>query len=154
VSARLLFRVDPVAGESPRGYLCRTAHDHGYSSPNALAQIAGLWVSGTGKVTGLDQDGAIKQLSHALRLEPEEWRSMCYCYVKGRNRFKQRSFYGETISADDLNYRNRAYARPAFGSARSGGPFGISGLSLPALNTAASYLISVLPVNGTSPGSV
>lgn len=101
MSARLLFRVDPVAGESPRGYLCRAAHDHGYSSPNALAQIAGLWVSGTGKVTGLDQDGAIKQLSYTLRLEPEEWRSMCYHHVKG---------------GIDLNS----------GSARSGGPFGIS----------------------------
>jgi hypothetical protein len=105
VSARLLFRVDPVAGESPRGYLCRTAHDHGYGSPNALAQIAGLWVSGTGKVTGLDQEAAIKQLSYTLRLEPEEWRLMCYHHVKGPNRFKQRSFYGEAISADDLNYR-------------------------------------------------
>ena len=30
---------------------------------------------------------------------------MCYHHVKGRHRFKQRSFYGETISADDLNYR-------------------------------------------------
>jgi hypothetical protein len=105
VSGRLLFRIDPVAGESPRGYLCRTAHDHGYGSPNALAQIAGLWVSGTGRVTGLDQDAAIKQLSYTLRLEPEEWRSLCYHHVKGRNRFKQRSFYGEAISADDLNYR-------------------------------------------------
>ena len=105
MSGRLLFRVDPVAGESPRGYLCRTAHDHGYGSPNALAQIAELWVSGTGKVTGLDQDAAIQQLSYTLRLEPEEWRSMCYHHIKGRNPFKQRSFYGETISADDLNYR-------------------------------------------------
>jgi hypothetical protein len=105
MSARLLFRVDPVAGESPRGYLCRTANEHGYGSPNALAQIAGLWVSGTGKVAGLDQDAAIPPLSYVLRLEPEEWRSMCYHHVKGRNRFKQRSFYGDTISADDLNYR-------------------------------------------------
>jgi len=104
MSARLLFRVDPVPGESPRGYLCRTAHEHGYCGPNALAQIAGLWVSGTGKVHGLDHDAAIKQLSYALRLEPEEWRLMCYHHVKGRNRFKQRSFYGETVSADDLNY--------------------------------------------------
>lgn len=104
MSSRLLFRVDPMAGESPRGYLCRTAHEHAYCSPNALAQIAGLWVSGTGKVTGLDNDAAIKQLSYALRLEPEEWRSMCYQHVKGRNRFKQRSFCGETVSADDLNY--------------------------------------------------
>ena len=105
MSARILFRVDPVAGESPRGYLCRVAHEHAYDNPNALAQIAGLWISGTGKVTGLDQDAAIKQLSHTLRLEPEEWRSMCYRHVKGRNRFKRRSFYGDTISADDLNYR-------------------------------------------------
>jgi len=70
-------RAPPVSsrsggGESPRGYLCRTAHDHGYGSPNALAQIAELWVSGTGKVTGLDQDAAIKKLSYTLRLEPEE----------------------------------------------------------------------------------
>jgi len=105
MSARILFRVDQVAGESPRGYLCRVAHEHAYDNPNALAQIAGLWISGTGKVTGLDQDAAMKQLSHTLRLDPEEWRSMCYHHVKGRNRFKQRSFYGQTISADDLNYR-------------------------------------------------
>ena len=104
MSSRLLFRVDPMAGESPRGYLCRTAHEHAYCSPNALAQIAGLWVSGTGKVTGLDHDAAIEQLSYTLRLEPDEWRSMCYHHVKGRNRFKQRSFCGETVSADDLNY--------------------------------------------------
>ena len=102
--ARLLFRVDPLPGESPRGYLCRVAHEHGYGSPNALAQIAGLWVSGTGRVTGLDQDAAIRQLSHVLRLEPEEWRSMCYHHVKGPRRFKQRLFCGETVSADDLNY--------------------------------------------------
>ena len=104
-SARLLIRVDPLRGESPRGYLCRVAQEHGYGSPNALAQIAGLWVSGTGRVTGLDQDAAIKQLSYTLRLDPEEWRSLCYHHIKQRNRFKQRSFYGETISADDLNYR-------------------------------------------------
>jgi hypothetical protein len=105
MSGRLLFRVDPLAGESPRGYLCRAAHEHGYSSPNALAEIAGLWVSGTGKVAGLDHDAAITQLSYTLRLEPEQWRSMCYHHVSGRNRFKQRSFCGETVSADDLNYR-------------------------------------------------
>jgi hypothetical protein len=44
-------------------------------------------------------------LAHTLRLELAEWRSMCYLHVKGRNRFKQRSFYGEAISAYDLNYR-------------------------------------------------
>jgi hypothetical protein len=100
MSARLLFRVEPVAGESPRGYLCRAAHAHGYCSPVSLAQIAGLQAS------CLDREDTIKQLSYALRLDPEEWRSMCYHHVKGRNRFKQRSFYGERVSADDLNYRH------------------------------------------------
>ena len=99
MSARLLFRVEPVAGESPRGYLCRAAHAHGYCSPVSLAQIAGLQAS------CLDREDTIKQLSYALRLDPEEWRSMCYHHVKGRNRFKQRSFYGERVSADDLNYK-------------------------------------------------
>ena len=47
---------------------------------------------------GLDQEAAIKQLSYVLRLEPEEWRSMCYRHVKGRDRFKQRSFYGERLA--------------------------------------------------------
>jgi len=60
-----------------------------------------------GGVSGLDHDATIPPISQVLRLdlEPEELRSMCYHHVKGRNRFKQRSFYGETISADDLNYR-------------------------------------------------
>ena len=100
MSARLLFRVEPVAGESPRGYLCRAAHAHGYCSTVSLAQIAGLQAS------CLDREDTIKQLSYALRLEREEWRSMCYHHVKGRNRFKQRSFCGQRVSADDLNYRH------------------------------------------------
>ena len=39
--------------------------------PQSLAQIAGLWVSGTGRVTGLDQDAAIRQLSRVLRSSPK-----------------------------------------------------------------------------------
>ena len=97
--ARLLFRVEPIAGARSRGYLCRAAHEHGYCSPVSLAQIAGLQVS------CLDREDTIEQLSYALRLEPEEWRSMCYHHVKGQNRFKQRSFCGQRVSADDLNYR-------------------------------------------------
>lgn len=99
MSARLLFRVEPLAGESPRGYLCRVAHEHGYHSPVSLAEIAGLQAS------GLDREDAIKQLSYVLRLEPEEWRSMCYHHIKGLKRFKQRSFLEERVSADDLNYK-------------------------------------------------
>lgn len=96
MTARLLFRVEPVHGESPRGYLCRVASEHGYSSPVWLAQVAGLQPS------GLDRDDAIRQLSYALRLEPDEWRAMCYPRVTGPN--PQRSFCGKRISTDDLNY--------------------------------------------------
>ena len=96
--ARLLFRVDPLPRESPRGYLCRVAEAHGYCGPLALAQIAGLPTS------GLERDDSVKQIAHVLRLEPEEWQAMHYRHIGGRNRFDQRSFYGQRISVDDLNY--------------------------------------------------
>lgn len=96
--ARLLFRVDPLPHESSRGYLCRVAHTHGYSGPLYLAQIAGLSLS------GLERKEGVEQVSYVLRLEPEEWRAMCYRHIKGRDRFNQRSFYGEPVNADDLNY--------------------------------------------------
>ena len=96
--ARLLFRVDPLPRESPRGYLCRVAQEHGYCGPLSLAQIAGLPTS------GLERDDSVKQIAHVLRLEPEEWQAMYYRHIGGRNRFEQRSFYGQRISDDDLNY--------------------------------------------------
>jgi hypothetical protein len=74
------------------------AQEHGYGSPLLLAQIAGLPAS------GLEREDSVKQISHVLRLEPEEWRAICYRHIKGRGRFRERSFYGERISADDLNY--------------------------------------------------
>lgn len=98
-NARLLFRVDPVSAESPRGYLCRVAYEHGYSGPLAIAQIAGLPRS------GIERDDNIEQIAHLLRLDPEEWRALCYRHINGRTRFDQRLFGGERISADDLNYR-------------------------------------------------
>jgi hypothetical protein len=67
---RLLFRVDPLPGESPRGYLCRVAHEHGYSGPLSLAQIAGLPRS------GLERDDNARLIAHVLRLETEEWRGI------------------------------------------------------------------------------
>lgn len=97
-SARLLFRVDPVPHESPRGYLCRVADQHAYFGPLALAQIAGVPGS------ALDRERSVRQISRALRLDPQQWRSMCYRPINGRNRFNQRSFCGDRISADDLNY--------------------------------------------------
>jgi hypothetical protein len=97
--ARLLFRVDPVPRESPRGYLCRVAEAHGYCGPLSLAQIAGLPTS------GLERDDSAKQIAHVLRLEPEEWQAMCYRHIKGPGRFEERSFYGHAVRADQFNYR-------------------------------------------------
>ncbi len=97
-AARLLFRVDPMPHESPRGYLCRVAQEHGYSGPLFLLKIAGVPPS------RLEREDGVKPVSYMLRLEADEWREICYRRVKGRGRFKQRLFHGERISADDLNY--------------------------------------------------
>ena len=95
---RLLFRVDPFPLESPRGYLCRVAQEHNYIGPLSVVRLAGLPEAALERADGIDQ------ISRVLRLEPEEWRAMCYRHVKGRNRHNQRLFYGERVSADDLNY--------------------------------------------------
>src|SRR5258708_15244253 len=110
---RLPFRVDPVPGESPRGYLCRVAQAYAYGGPLSLAHIAGLPVS------GLESDQGAEQIAHVLRLEAEEWRGMSYRHIKGRKRFQQRLFCGERIRAGDPNYKrppvcpSRLHQRPA-----------------------------------------
>lgn len=96
---RLLFRVDPIPRESPRGYLCRVAYEHSYIGPLSLVRLAGL------PRNDLEHAEAYERISHLLRLEPEDWQAMCYRRIPGRNRHNQRLFYGERISADDLNYR-------------------------------------------------
>ena len=97
-AVRLLFRVDPVPLESPRGYLCRVAYEHGYIGPSFVVRLAGL------SEAALEWTDGIDQISHLLRLDPEEGRAMCYRQVKGRNGYSQRLFCGERISGDDLNY--------------------------------------------------
>lgn len=95
---RLLFRVDPLPLESPRGYLSRVAQEHGYHGPLAIAQIAGL------QRTSLERNEDAEQIAYALRLEPGEWQAMRYRPVSGEGRYRQRSFCGERITGDDLNY--------------------------------------------------
>jgi len=95
---RLLFRVDPLPLESPRGYLSRVAQEHGYHGPLAIAQIAGL------QRTSLERNEDAEQIAYVLRLEPGEWQAMCYRPIRGDGRYRQRSFCGERITADDLNY--------------------------------------------------
>ncbi len=97
-AVRLLFRVDPVPLESPRGYLCRVACEHSYIGPLSVVRLAGV------PGADLERTDSYEPMSRLLRLEPEEWRAMCYRHVKGRNRHNQRLFRGQRISADDLNY--------------------------------------------------
>ena len=98
VASRLLFRVEPLLLESPRGYLSRVAHEHGYPGPLAIAQIAGL------QRTNLERNEDAERIAHVLRLEPEEWRTMCYRRVRDKGRYFLRSFCGHSITADALNY--------------------------------------------------
>lgn len=95
---RLLFRVEPLPLESPRGYLSRVAHEHGYPGPLAIAQIAGL------QRTNLGRDEDVERIAHVLRLEPKEWRAICYRRVRDEGRYFLRSFCGQSITADALNY--------------------------------------------------
>jgi hypothetical protein len=62
-------------------------------------QIAGL------PSAALDREHRIEQVAYVLRLDPEEWSTMCYRRIKRRDQFDQRSFYGKPISTDDLNYQ-------------------------------------------------
>jgi hypothetical protein len=96
---RLLIRVDPLPLESPRGYLSRVAQVNSYHSPHSLVQLAGLGVA------DLDRNSGTRRIAHLLRLEPEEWASMCYRHIIGPERFEERLFYGRAVRADQFNYR-------------------------------------------------
>ena len=84
--------------ESPRGYLCRVAHSHGYCGPGWLADLARI------PPGGLEREDRATPLAHVLRLEVAEWLRMCYRPVKGKERFERRSFLGVLIGAHQLNY--------------------------------------------------
>jgi hypothetical protein len=94
---RVLFRVDPVPFESPRGYLCRVAHAHGYDRPSWLTDMAGVTASGLGR------SGCASQIARALRLELAEWRSMSYARLAGTKRSGYRSFMGQILGAEHIN---------------------------------------------------
>ena len=140
---RLLFRVDPIPLESPRGYLCRVAQEHNYIGPLSVVRLAGLPEAALERADGIDQ------ISRVLRLEPEEWRAMCYRHVKGRNRHNQRLFCGERVSDDDLNYGSPRLCPACFGTARSGGLSGTSASLQHARSTVVFYLTSALPAGGS-----
>ena len=93
--ARLLFRVDPIPFESPRGYLCRVAGAHRYDSPQWLVDLAGF----PKYIAALEREDRARRIAHLLRLEPAQWLAMCYRRVTRPGRFDQRSFYGKFLNA-------------------------------------------------------
>jgi len=95
----LLFRVDPIPLESPRGYLCRVAGAHRYDSPQWLVNLAGL----PEDAAALEREDRARRIAHLLRLEPQEWLAMCYRQVAGPGR-PQRFFCGKPVSANFLNF--------------------------------------------------
>ena len=99
--ARLPFRVEPTPLESPRGYFCRVASVHRYDTPLWLMHLAGI----SGYRANLDREEHWEPIAHALRLDLKEWLAMCYGPVKGTGRFAQRMFCGQTVRADQFNYR-------------------------------------------------
>ena len=92
-SARLLFRVDPIPLESPRGYMCRVASAYHYQRPAWLMRLAGF----SELEAALDSQDCAGRIAHLLRLEPEEWLAMCYRLVTMRGR-RKRLFCGEPVS--------------------------------------------------------
>jgi len=100
-SSRLLFRVEPMPLESPRGYLCRVAGAHRYDNPHWLLQLAGF----PRTLSAFDREDQCRPIAHVLRLEPQEWLAMSYRSVKGTGRFAQRLFCGRKVRGDQFNYR-------------------------------------------------
>jgi len=99
--ARLLFRVEPIPLESPRGYLCRVASAHAFDTLQWLLDLAGFPRS----ISAFDREAQCRPIAHVLRLEPQEWLEMTYRAVKGTGRFAQRLFCGQKVRGDQFNYR-------------------------------------------------
>lgn len=96
---RVAFRTDPIPFEGYRGYLCRSSAEYPYPGPMSLVHIAGL--AGT---AALEREDTVHQMAVALRLTDNEWRSMCYLRTLEPGSFHRRTFFGQTIAADRLNY--------------------------------------------------
>jgi len=96
---RLPFRVDPIALESVRGYLCRVVHTYRYPGVESLGELAGLR-----QLLGLERKDHAEQIAHALRLEAEEWQQLCYKSTNPNGQSGPTSFFGQSVGGDRLNY--------------------------------------------------
>jgi hypothetical protein len=96
---RILSRIEPLRLCSPRGYLCRVAFTYRYGTPRSLLKLAGIH-----GLLDLDLDDGAARISHALRLDREEWIALNYSRVEVPYGFNKRLFCGQILDAGRLNY--------------------------------------------------
>ncbi len=92
------FRPNIQPMESGRGYLIRVADALGYKTPLMLTRLIGA------NLAGIDNKNVLIKLAHLLRVPYLELESHFYRSVKGPHEFLQRSFFGNCISSNFLNY--------------------------------------------------
>lgn len=95
---RVLFRTEPLDGESPRGYLLRVAEAMELAGADALLKSLGFPDSVT-----VDTEG-LPKVAHALRLDPEEFHGFFYSARRHFNDRMERLFLGQKIGLTYLNF--------------------------------------------------
>lgn len=98
-AGRVRSRIAPAGLESPRGYLCRAAACFSYDSALWLTDLANF-----ARADDLELTEKVDELAYALRLDPDQWRSMLYLKVREGNGFWRRQYFGQLIAANRLNY--------------------------------------------------
>jgi hypothetical protein len=64
-----------------------------------LGQLAGLT-----QLLGLEREDHAARIAHALRLDTDEWRQLCYKSTNGNGKWGPMSFFGQSVGGDRLNY--------------------------------------------------
>lgn len=95
----LLSRIDPVAGESPLGYLRRVAGRFRYDKGGWLDDLMGRHVHLLDAIRGRDAS----EIASALRLQLTEWKALCCEEVSDDTRGRYCRFFGQPIRLGRLN---------------------------------------------------
>lgn len=90
---RVMKRVDPKPGESPRGYIRRVAREFYYGDPKWITTLANL------REDDVDRSDCAEQLAYVLRLDAGEWRRIAYKRVGGElSQPKDKSYFAAVQS--------------------------------------------------------
>jgi hypothetical protein len=99
-AGRVRKKIDPLSGESPRGYLRRVARFFHYSSPLWLLEIAGM---GFGDFNSPEYEQIV---ANTLRLTVHEWRTVaCYTRDQPLHARTRPSFLGNIIGSEHFTYK-------------------------------------------------